>query len=73
MLSPQIANSIKDGFISHEHPTELKIITDSRLPIDTHNLDTSVPAVPTTENNPVVPMKSSVSFINSMTFSDDIV
>lgn len=62
MLSAQIAHSIKDGFISHEHPTESKIITDSRLPIDTHNLDTSVPAVPTTENNPVVPVKSALYF-----------
>lgn len=61
MLSPQIANSIKDGFIAHERP-ELTIITDAdRLPIDTPDT-TPVPAVPTMENLPISPMKSSVFF-----------
>ena len=60
MLSPQIANSIKDGFITNERP-ELIVITDAgRLPIDTP--DTPVPAVPTTENHPISPMKSSVYY-----------
>ena len=60
MLSPQIANSIKDGFIAYERP-ELTVITDAgRLPIDTS--DTPVPAVPTTENLPISPMKSSVYY-----------
>ena len=62
MLSPQIANSIKDGFIAHERP-ELTVITDAgRLPIDTP--DTPVPAVPTTENLPISPMKSFVFYQN---------
>jgi hypothetical protein len=56
MPTPQIANSIKDAFIARP---ELKIITDpGRLPIDTP--DTPVPAVPTTENLSIFPMKSSV-------------
>ena len=60
MLSPQIANSIKGGFIANERP-ELSIITDAgRLPIDTP--DTPVPAVPTTENLLITPMKSSVFY-----------
>ena len=60
MLSPQIANSIKDGFIEHERP-ELTIITDAgRLPIDSP--DTPVPVVPTTENLLISPMKSSVFY-----------
>ena len=60
MTSPQIANSIKDGFIAHERP-ELIITTDAgRLPIDTP--DTSVPTAPTTENLPISPMKSSVFY-----------
>ena len=60
MLAPQIANSIKAGFIPPEHPPELKIVTDSRLPIET--IDTDVPAVPTIENLPVFPTKSSVFY-----------
>jgi hypothetical protein len=61
MLSPQIANLIKNGFILYDDPTELKIITDAdRLPIDTP--DTPVPVVPTTENIPISPMKSSVFY-----------
>ena len=64
MLSPQIANSIKDGFIANERP-ELTIITDTgRLPqaIDSDTPDTPVPAVPTTENLLISPMKSSVFY-----------
>ena len=62
MLSPQITNSIKDGFISHGHP-ELDIVTDAdRLPIDTP--DTPVPAVPTKENPLISPMKLSVFYQN---------
>lgn len=60
MLAPQIANSIKASFIPPEHPIELKIVTDSRLPIET--IDTDVPAVPTIENLPVLPTKSSVFY-----------
>ena len=61
MLSPQIENSIKDGFIAHERPELQQIITDARrLPIDTP--DTPVPAVPTTENHIIFPMKSSVFY-----------
>jgi hypothetical protein len=60
MRSPQIANSIKDGFITHERP-ELTIVTDAgRLLTDTP--DTPVPAVPTTENPLISPMKSSVLY-----------
>jgi hypothetical protein len=62
MLSPEVANSIKNGFIAHERP-ELAIITEAdRLPIDTP--DTPVPAVPTTENLPIFPMKSSVFYLD---------
>ena len=62
MTSPQIANSIKDGFIAHERP-ELMIITDAgRLPIASDTPDTPVPTVPTTENLPISPMKSSVFY-----------
>ena len=68
MLSPQIANSIKGGFIAHERP-EIRIVTDAgRLPTDT--LDTPVPAAPTTENPFVSPMKSSVFFLKINTFSE---
>jgi hypothetical protein len=60
MQSPQTADSIKHGFIALERH-ELTIITDTgRLPIDT--LDTPVPAVPTMENFPISPMKSSVFY-----------
>ena len=59
MLSPQIANSIKGGFIVYE-PPELTIVIDGSLPTDTP--DTPVPAVPTTENLLISPMKSSVFY-----------
>ena len=60
MLSPEIANSIKGGFIAHERP-EMRIVTDADgLPTDTP--DTPVPAAPTTENSFISPMKSSVFF-----------
>ncbi|KAF8816728.1 hypothetical protein BYT27DRAFT_7237858 [Phlegmacium glaucopus] len=65
MLSPQIANSVKEGFIPHERPTELKITTDSRLPADTPQADTPVPAVPTTENLPVFQPINFELFFNS--------
>jgi mannitol/fructose-specific phosphotransferase system IIA component (Ntr-type) len=62
ILSSQIANSIKDGFIPHDEAlTELMIITNAdSLPIDCP--DTPVPTVPTTENHPIFPEKSALFF-----------